>query len=102
VGLGSSVGILTGYRLDRPGFQSQQAKRLFCKTSRLALGPTQTPIQWVSGLFPGGKAARAWSWPLTSIYRRGKEWAELYIYSPWMPSWSGQIQLYFKSMRQTE
>jgi hypothetical protein len=29
--------------------------------SRLALGPTQLPIQWVLVALPGGEVARAWS-----------------------------------------
>jgi hypothetical protein len=47
----SSVGTATRYGLDVPGIQHP---------SRQALGPTQPPIQYVPGLFPGGKAAKAW------------------------------------------
>jgi hypothetical protein len=34
------------------------------------------------GSFPGGKAAGACSWPLTSIEGRGQECVELYLHSP--------------------
>jgi len=41
--------IATCYRLDSPGIKSRWG-RDFPHPSRLALGPTQPPIQWVPGL----------------------------------------------------
>jgi hypothetical protein len=56
---------------------------LFSTSSRPVLGPTQPPIQWVTGgSFLGSKAAGAWSWPLTSNQCRGEECVKLYIHSP--------------------
>jgi hypothetical protein len=60
VGRDSSVSIVTRYGLDGPGIEFRWG-RDFPHPSRPTLGPTQPPIQWVPGLFPGGKAAGAWS-----------------------------------------
>ena len=60
VGRDSSVGTATRCGLDGPGIESRSG-RDFPHLSRPALGPTQPSIQWVPGLFPGGKAAVAWS-----------------------------------------
>jgi hypothetical protein len=57
-GLGSSVSIATDYGLDGPGIESRWGRN-FSHMSRLALGPTQPPVQWVPGL-SRGKAAGAW------------------------------------------
>jgi hypothetical protein len=56
------TGIALGYGLDDRGsrvrFPAGLVIFLFTTASRTALGPTQPPIQWVSGaLSPGGKVA---------------------------------------------
>jgi len=52
LGLDNSVGIATCYWLDVPGIESWLG-RDFPHQSSPALGPTQPPIQWVSGLSRG-------------------------------------------------
>ena len=59
MGRDNSVGIATRYGLYGPGIESRW-RRDFPHPSRLALEPTQPLIQWVPGLFPGGKAVGAW------------------------------------------
>ena len=52
-GPGSSVGIATDYSLEGSG-SNPDGDDIF-RQSRPALGPTQSPVNWVPGLFPGGK-----------------------------------------------
>ena len=50
-GLGSSVGIVTDYRLDGLGLNTS-GDEIF-RLSRLTLGPTQPPVKLVPGLSQG-------------------------------------------------
>jgi hypothetical protein len=81
------VGIATLYGLDGPGIESRWGLD-FPHPSRPTLGPTQPPIQWVLGLFPGDKATGAWHWAPTSSSTEVKERVELYLCSLSDPSWS--------------
>ena len=46
---------------------SPSGGKIFSTRSDRACGPTKPPIQWVSGLFPEGKAGGAWRWPPITI-----------------------------------
>jgi hypothetical protein len=83
----SSVGTALGYRLDERGsrvrFPSGAGNFHLTTASRIALGPTQPPIQWVSGVISLGvkRSGREadHSHPSSA---EAKEWVELYVHSP--------------------
>jgi len=56
-GPGSSVGIATDHGLDGPG-SNPRGDEIF-RPSRPALGPTQPPVKWVTGLSRGQIAVGA-------------------------------------------
>jgi hypothetical protein len=63
---------------------------LFTTASITALGPTEPPIQWVPGalsLWVKWQGREADHSPPSSA--KIKEWVELYLHSPNMPSWRG-------------
>jgi hypothetical protein len=55
----STVGIATHSGFDGPEIESRWW-RDFPHLSRPAVWPTQPPVRWVPGSFPGGKAAGTW------------------------------------------
>jgi hypothetical protein len=63
MGQNSIVSIVATYcRLDSLMIEPRLG-RDFPHLPRPALGPTQSPVQGVLGLFPRGKVAGAWHWP---------------------------------------
>ena len=53
------LGIATRYGLVGPGIDSRWW-RDFPHPFRPAIRPTQTPVQWLPGLFPGCETAGVW------------------------------------------
>ena len=82
----SSFGIMTGYGLGCPEIESRLGRE-FPHNFRPAVGPTQLPIQWVPCLSQGVKRpGRDVDHPRPSS-AEVKERVELYLYSPFGPSW---------------
>jgi len=80
----------TGWTIGVLGFDCRRGLGIFLFTtaSRTALGPSQPPVQWVSGslsLGVKGPGREADNSPPSSA--EVKEWVELYFHSPNTPSW---------------
>jgi hypothetical protein len=78
--------------LTKRGFESRQELRIFLFTtrSRLALGPTQPPIQWLQmALSLEVKRSRREADHSHPSSDEVKKCMELYIYSPTASSWRG-------------
>jgi len=82
---GNVVCIATDYGLDCPGIESRWGGvRDFPHLSRPALGPTQPPVQWVPGIFSGGKERPGRDAdPSPSSSAVVHERVEVYLYSPY-------------------
>jgi hypothetical protein len=81
----SSIGIALGYGLDGWGSRVRFSAGAgnFSLHYRVQNGSGAHPASYpvgTRGSFPGDKAARARSWPLTSIQCRGQECVELYLH----------------------
>jgi hypothetical protein len=68
-GRDNAVGIATHYVLDDPGFEPRWEEILF---RAIHTGPRsiQPPLQWLTGLFPGSKAAGSGSDPSPPFWKR--------------------------------
>jgi hypothetical protein len=82
----------TGWTIGVLGFDSRQGLGIFLFTtaSRTALGPTQPPIQWLSGaLSLGVKRQRREADHSSPSGTEVKEFVEPYLHSPNTHSWRG-------------
>ena len=82
-GPGSSVGIATDYGLDGPGIESLWGQD-FPHLSRPALGPTQPPVQRVSGLSRGVKSGQGVTLTPNPLLM---PWSRKSIAIPVLPVW---------------
>ena len=60
MGRDSSVGTAARYGLDGPGIEFRWWGEIFRIRPDRPWGPHSLLMRWVTGLFPGGKAAGAW------------------------------------------
>jgi len=86
VGRDSSASIATRYRLDGLGIESWWGQDSL-HPSRMALGPTQPPLQWVPGLSPGVRRPGRGVDHSPPSSAEVKERVELYLYSTFGPLW---------------
>jgi hypothetical protein len=80
----SAIGLATGWTSEESRVRVSVGSRIVSspKCPGRLLGPTQPPIQWVTGALSRSKAAGAWNLPLISSECRGQENADLYIHCP--------------------
>jgi hypothetical protein len=97
--MGQLCVLITGWTTGRSGFDSRQGQRIFPLTSvsRPALGSTQPPVKWISGVLSPGVKARpgrdADHSPPSSAEVVNEE---IYLLSPQTPPWrvAGLLYLY--------
>jgi hypothetical protein len=75
------VGTATCYQLDGPEIESRWRQDF------QALGPTQPPILWVSGVFPQGNTAGCGGDHRPPCSAEVKERVIVYVNSTYEPSW---------------
>jgi len=83
---GIAVSIATCYGLDGLGIKFWCGRDIWYQ-SRLALRPTQPPIQWVPGPSWGLSGQGMALTPYPHLSGEVKERVELYFYFPFRPSW---------------